>query len=755
LFRQRLFTILLGLALALAGAPAEVLAVHGDLLVRDIVFEGNRKVDTATIRARIKTRPGRALSMPRIREDIATLYAIGYFDDVRVDIEPWQGGVRLYFVLREKPTIVKVEYAGNKELDLEKIREKVSVSPGSMADVRLIDDSVAKIRDLYQSEGYWDVRVFPILRILSENRAALTFQIVEGEKVRVTAIRFRGNRHFPDDDLRDVMETGTKGFFSFLTDSGKYVKDLLRQDMERIKSFYHNEGFIEARVGEPELIVSDDRKTMEVVLTVEEGQRYDVGRIRVSGPEKVPPGDIRALIRTEEGGVFRSDVLRADTLRITEHYANLGYAFAEVAPRLDVRREERKVNIEFRVRENRIVRVGRIRILGNTRTRDKVIRREIRLNEGDVYRPSALRRSYERINNLKYFETVEIVPRPRPAENRMDLDIKVKEQSTGNLTIGGGYSSVDGLLATVDITEGNLMGRGQTLKLSAEKSDRNLEYSLSFREPWLLDRPVSLTATIYNQEREYFEYTKRSKGGGLTVGRSFAEYYSASLGYSYEIADVSDVSETASDLIRQQEGEADTSKVTLGLTRDSRDNVLYPRRGSRNALSTSLAGLFLGDNRFYKVVYDSSWHWPLFRSSAFGIRGRIGWAEGLFGETLPVYERFYVGGIFSVRGYSWGDAGPKDENGENIGGNKELIFNVEYTTPIVEAARLYGVVFYDAGSALNDDENYSLNALRQSVGAGFRWLSPVGPIRLEWGMKLDPEEGESKSRWDFTFGTFF
>ena len=725
-------------------------------IVKAIDVEGNNKIGSISIKSKLITKIDAPLSIESIRQDIRSLYKIGYFDDVRVDIEQQdEGEVRLYFVVVEKPSLTKVEFAGNKKLSEEKIKEHVMLSPGSMADSRLIDDNAEKIRALYETEGYWEALVVPVLRIISENEAVVTFQITEGEKVKVNSLKLEGNETLTDVEILDVMATKSAGLFSFITDSGKYVREVMHIDLERIKNLYHNNGYIAVQVAEPVIEMSQDRKSMDITIKINEGEKFYIGNLSISGVEKLSLLWVKSMVRTRSGEVFRADVLRSDILSVTDYYSNKGYAFADVVPDLNILQEERTVNIVINIEENSLVHVGRLNILGNTVTRDKVIRREIRLDEGDVYIPRLLKRSYNRINNLNFFDTVEIKPKPRPDKGLMDLNVEVEERSTGSMTMGGGYSSIDGLLATVEVVEGNLFGRGNTLKLKAEKSGRTTSYSLSFREPWLFDKPISVNTSIYDQKREYFEYSKRAKGVGLTVGKDLSEYIRGSIGYSFENVDIMDVSKDASIIIKDQEGSKDTSKVTLSLVRDSRDNYLYPRKGNRNSISTAFAGLG-GDNAFYKAVLDSSWHFPLFKDSAFAVRGRVGYAEGIFEEELPMYERFYVGGIYTVRGHEYGYAGPLDPvTGEPLGGNKELIFNVEYTIPLVSSARLYGVAFYDAGTAFDDDEDISLNKLRQGGGFGFRWISPIGPLRLEWGKNLDQKDGESDSRWEFTFGTFF
>ncbi len=747
---------------AMAWGAQETLAISGGIegepVVKSIKVEGNKKIDTQSIKAKLSTKVGEPLSMETVRQDIRTLYEIGYFDDVRVDVDQSpEGGVILYFVLVEKPSLTKVEFAGNKELSEEKIKEHVLLSPGAMADSRLIDDNAEKIRLFYETEGYWQVSVFPILRIISKDEATVTFQIDEGEKVKVKKITFEGNKALSESEILAVMETKPAGLLSFITGSGKYVREAMRNDLERIKNLYHNNGYIAVKVAEPVIDLSDDLKSMEISISINEGDLFYTGTVSVTGPEKIQRSKIEELIKLKSGDIFRGNLLRSDIIAITDYYSDRGYAFADVVPDLNVLQEEKIVNIVINIAENSLVRVGKLNILGNEVTRDKVIRREVRLNEGDIYLPRLLRRSYERINNLNYFNTVELVPKPRPEEGLMDLDIKVDERSTGSMTMGGGYSSIDGLLATVEIVEGNLFGRGYTLKLKGEKSGRTNSYSLSFKEPWLNDKPISLNTSIYDQQRYYFDYSRRAKGFGVTVGKELSEYVRGSIGYNLESVDIIDVSEDASIIIKQQGewGKRTTSKVSLSLLRDSRDNYLYPRKGSRNSISVAFAGVG-GENAFYRTVLDSSLHFPLFKNSAFSIRSRLGLAEGLFGEELPLYERFYVGGVYTVRGLDYGAAGPLDkETGEEFGGNKELIFNVEYTTPLVLSAQLYGVIFYDIGAGFDDNENIAWDGLRHGAGFGFRWISPIGPLRLEWGKNLYRKGNEPGNRWEFTFGTFF
>jgi outer membrane protein insertion porin family len=437
---------------------------------------------------------------------------------------------------------------------------------------------------------------------------------------------------------------------------------------------------------------------------------------------------------------------------ISDLYSENGYALVSVAPDLSPDETSKTVAVTLNIDEGDKYRIGRIEISGNTKTRDKVIRREIRLAEGDTFDSSKLRRSYERINNLQFFDTVEMVPRPKYEDKTVDLDVKVKEKPTGFLSVGGGYSSVDGFIATMDLTQGNLFGKGQFIKVKGELGGKSSFYEISFKDPYFLDTSYALSTGIYRTTREYIEYDKKANGFFLGLGKSLSEYWKADVSYNLEKATIYNVDEDASPIIKDQEGTKTTSSITPTIVRDSRDNYLDPSKGSRNSATFTFAGLG-GNNAFIKGLLDSAWYFPL-GETTFMFRGRLGYAKGIFGKTLPLYERFYVGGLYTLRGIGFGEAGPKDKaTGEAIGGTEELIFNAEYIFPIYPEMKLKGVAFVDVGNAYEDFHKFG--SLRYTTGLGFRWISPMGPIRLEWGYNINKEKGESSSKFEFAFGTFF
>jgi outer membrane protein insertion porin family len=721
-------------------------------LINSLAIKGLKRVDETAIKSRITQKPGEPISQEKTNEDIKNIFRMGYFDDVRAEIEPFEGGIRLIYVVTEKPTIIRIELQGNEEFDDAKLREKLTITTGAIADTVLIQENANKLRAFYEEEGYWLSRIVPVIRTIGPDDVGLTYQITEGPKIKIKRIRFEGNKAISSGKIKGAIETREWWLFSFITSSGYYQKERMESDIERIKELYFNNGYIKIAVGEPQIKLSEKNKQMEITILISEGEQYGVSSIELSGNKVFEQDAIRQRIKMTTGKPFSKATLRRDIFSISDLYSENGYALITVTPDLVPDENTRTVRVVLKIDEGRKYNIGRIEIAGNTKTRDKVIRREVRLDEGDVFNSALIKRSYERINNLNYFEAVELVPKPRIEENLVDIDIKVNERPTGFFSIGGGYSSIEKFIAMAELTQGNLFGRGQYVKLRGEFGGRTTYYDLTFRDPWLLDKPISFSTNIYKITKEYIEYSKKATGFGISFGRRFSEYVWADIAYNFEDAEIYDISDDASSLIKDQKGKRTTSSVTPSVTRDSRDNYLDPSRGSRNSLYVTYAGLG-GTNNFFKGGVDSAWYLPI-GSTAAMLRGRFGYAAGIGGKELPLYERFYVGGIYTVRGLGYGEAGPRDKDTDDwIGGTEELIFNAEYIFPLISDIRLKGVVFFDAGNAYEDFENFG--DLRYTTGVGLRWISPIGPIRIEWGYNLDRKPGENQSRFEFAFGSFF
>ncbi len=723
-------------------------------LIKSVEIRGNKKIEIETIQAKIKSAVGSPFSQETVQKDIKSLFSLGYFDDIKTEIEPFEGGIKLIFALKEKPTVTSVDFQGNKELEADKLKEKITITAGAIANFSLIMDNVEKIVSFYQSEGYRLVSVIPVIRNVSDDSVALTFQIDEGKKVKIKEIKIEGNRAVTSKEIKKAMETKERWLFSFITGSGIYKEEEIRTDIERIRELYHSKGYIYAVISEPVITLSLDKKDLYIKISISEGEQYKVGGISFNGNKIFSSAELFKQIKTSPGKIFNRTLLRNDIDALLNLYMEKGYARADVDPQMDVNTGQKLVNITFSIAEGEIFRVGRIDITGNQKTRDKVIRREMRLDEGDIFNNKLLKRSYQRITNLNYFESIDLSPKLRTEEKLVDIDVKVKEKLTGMLTVGGGYSSVDKFMVMGEISQSNLFGKGLTLRLKADLSSRRTNYNLSITDPWFMDRPISASFSVYNEIFKYPDYSKKSTGTSIGFGKELSEYVGGKIIYNLEKVNIADVATDASSLIKEQEGTKTTSSISPSVWKDTRDNFLDPTTGSKNALYATFAGIG-GDNYFVTTSIDSLWYFPVIWDTTFSLRGRFGYASGFAGKKLPLYERFYVGGINTVRGLGFGEAGPKNEEGELIGGNKELIFNAEYIFPIEKNIKLKGVLFFDAGNAFDNNETVSITSLRTTTGLGVRWMSPFGPIRLEWGFNLSPKAGESKNKVEFALGGLF
>ena len=758
-----------------------------------IEVQGNRRIETATVLAKIKTKEGDSFSPARIKEDIKTLYQLGHFEDVQIKTEGFENGLKVIFSVKEKPLIREISFEGNSELTTETLKEGLTLLPRTAFNMQLVQENAEKIRLKYQDEGYYNAIIVPVINELRSGDRNVVYYIEEGDKVRLVEVVITGNKALSADEIKSALKNQEHWFFSFLGKSGTLRTEDLKEDLETIQNLYYNNGYIQVQVDEPvikprtetrreRIWLSDQERYVygkmttytypdELVLTinVREGEQFTTGSITFKGNVLLTDSELEKELKLKTGDIFSRDVLRQDVASIMDRYDGLARPFANVVPLFNIDQERKTVAISIEIQEGGEVHIGRINISGNSKTRDKVIRREMRLNEGDIYSKKALKRSYERINNLNFFETVDVVPERRLQEPVMDLNVKVKEKMTGTLSVGGGYSSVDKLVGIAEVTQGNLGGRGQLLKFKTQWGGKSRIFTVSFMEPYLFDEPIWGRVDVYRQMQTYDGYRLYSDGGALGAGKSFDEYLSASLRYSLDQSVAKDITAVGLPYVLQQQlthyGTAvTTSSLTASITRDSRDFYLDPKTGSRNALFVEYAGGPLGgDPEFLKSVADSAWYYPVFWDTVFMARGRIGMVGSLNDKPVPIGERFFVGGSGTVRGFRYGTAGPVDPLGNRVGGNKELIFNLEYNFPLVPAARLKGLIFYDMGRAFDDGTSgkstepnrISFSDLKQSYGWGFWWLSPLGPLRFEWGYIINRRPEDQASQFEFNIGTLF
>jgi outer membrane protein insertion porin family len=740
-------------------------ALSASSLVQEVSVKGNRRSDTDAILQNIETRKGERLDPATVSSDIKAIYGMGFFEDVQVDTTESPAGRRVVFVVKEKPAIRNIKFSGNSTITEEKIKEAIDLKPYTIIQEKTLQENVEKIKALYAEKGYSGMDVVASVEPVSEQAADVTFEITEGEKVRIKTIEFLGNEAFSDKELEDLMETSEKKspwipswrtiVALFKGDAAVLKWDALERDLGRISAYYHNQGYVDAKVGHPDVRRQD--AWLFISIPVEEGDRYGVGNVDIEEDLFKDKQALLAKLQTPNQEVFNQEMLRQDILKLTDLYADEGYAYADVTPKITKDPAEKLVNIVLSVNRGPKVTFDRIEIVGNTRTRDKVIRRELRVNELEPFSASGLRKSRQRLGRLGYFEDINMAPTKGGDEDRMNLEVQVKERPTGTFSIGAGYSSVDKLILMGEISQRNLLGRGQILNFRGIIGSTTNRYSMSFTEPYFRDTNVSLGFELYNWEREYDDYTKESTGGAVNAGYPLTDDLSLFMSTRMDNTVLSDVSEYASSIIKDSEDITSTRAVSVGLNYDTRDDFYFPTTGWQNTVSVEYAGGPLGgDSAYVKLQGVAGYYYPIWKQLIGHARGGLGYVtEGSDGK-LPVYERFFLGGIDSIRGYKYGRVSPIDpETGDRVGGNYMGYLQLESIFPLVKDMGLNGVCFLDMGNVWDDESKYDVSNLRKSVGLGVRWLSPMGPLRIEWGYNIDTEPGDDSSNWEFRMGGTF
>jgi outer membrane protein insertion porin family len=723
---------------------------------------GARKVEEATVRFKLKSRVGDAYSPEVVREDIKALYSLGYFEDIVVQADIFEGGLKLTFVLSEKPTILSIRIVGNRKLSTDKIRGKIDLVEGAIIPPGALAKNAEKVRLFYEEEGYYQAQVEGQEERISSQEVGITFNIVEGDKFDVGEIRIVGNRALKEKDIKSKLQTSELFLFFF---GGTLKREELRRDLDRIRAYYLDNGFLDVAVEEPEIQLDTQRKKLRIIIQVEEGPQYRIRGLGIKGNSLFSEAQIRGLLKSRPGGIFSREALQADVVAVTDRYAERGYLFADVAPVTDVQRAETTVDVALEITEGRQAYINRIEITGNARTRDKVIRRDLLLVEGDVFNSALLQASRRNLQNMGYFEDVKLDTKRAAAEDRVDLTVDVKEKPTGAFTIGGGFSSVDGAIGVASISQNNLFGFGKAASINVQIGQNANRGNAVYTDPHFLDTNFLVEPRIYafntaNQE-DILGYNQANEGASLTVGHLLYWQIYGTTTYTYERVRIKDVQSGAPDIVVQQAaesgGESRTSSLTFTLTRDSRDSPAQPSRGLLARVSFQYAGGFLdAQNNFTKSNLDLSQYFPIWWKFVGHIRGSIAYGDS-YGDTpnLPVQERFYLGGTNTIRGFRNFTIGPKDPvTGGNRGGNKAFFINNEILFPIYEPLRMRGLVFVDLGNAFDEGTPFQWS-VKRSAGVGIRFISPLGAISLDWGFNLAKQSGERLQVIHFSAGRSF
>ena len=736
----------------LAQLRADILIrIASDERIVRVEFKGNRKIEASAINQALKSAPGSILTDADLSADIKAIFKMGYFDDVTAEVTDVAEGKAITFVVVEKPMITEIRIQGNKALKKDDIEGAMSVRNRQTVNPEKLKTDMEKIKALYDGKGFYNAEIRYTIEKAGERDVQIIVSIVENEKLFIRGISFEGNRTFTTKELKNMMTTNEWGIFHFFTDSGLLKKDQLKQDVGKLNAFYLNNGFINAQIGEP--VITYDRDGIRIKIPVSEGKQFRVGKVAITGDELTTPrADLLAKLQIRKKDFYDREAIMKDMDTLTQACNDEGYASADVVPRTEPQEKTQTVDVTYEINKAKLVYFNRINIIGNNKTRDNVIRRQLSVVEGDLYSRTKLKDSYMALNQLHYFEEIDFQSEKGPDETLTDVNIHVKEKPTGMFSIGAGYSALDHAMVSAQVSQQNLFGRGQTLSLKASVGSSSTLYDISFTEPWLFDMPLWSKFDLWNLYREYDSYNLDSKGFGATFGYPLYRYVTGYVGYRLSLDNVKDVLNTASYYIKKQAGDTTSSGVTVTLIRDSTDDPIFPSTGSKNSASVEYTGgPLLGDVSYTRYGAASSWFFPLPLDTVVGVRGRIGYMQPNEGKEVPIFERYYLGGINSLRGLR--DVGPIDPaTGDVIGGLTMLNFNVDYIFPLIKNAGMKGVLFFDTGNSW--ESGYHLGDMRRTAGIGIRWYSPIGPLRLEWGYVLDRNENESSNRWEFTIGMF-
>ncbi len=742
--------------------PATPAQAFDPFEVRDIRVEGIQRTEAGTVFTYLPIKVGDTVDEERASAAVKALFATGFFKDVRLEAE----GSVLVVVVEERPAVAQIDISGAKEFPADKLKEalrNIGLAESRIFDRALLERAEQELKSQYISRGKYGVEITTTTTPLERNRVAINFSIVEGRVAKIRQIHFVGNEVFSDSELADEFVLRTPGLMTWYSKNDQYSKPKLQADLESLRSFYLNQGYLEFSIDSTQVSISPDKQDIFITVNVTEGKKYTVTDIRLAGDLIVPEEELRAMIKLNKGDIFSREKLTETTKLISDRLGNEGYAFAAVNAVPEINRETSEVAFTLYVDPGRRVYVRRINISGNTNTRDEVIRRELRQLESAWYSTSKLNRSRQRIDKLGFFSDVQIdTPAVQGVSDQVDVDVKVTERATGNLTLGVGYSTAERVILSAGIAQQNIFGTGNALSFQVNTGSINQTYALSYTNPYFTDDGVSRGFDLYKRDTDVSSlsissYNTSTLGAGVRFGVPVTEYDTINYGLAYEQTSIGLLPDTPQRFVNfvNEFGETtDTYLGTLGWSRDQRDSVIYTTKGRLQRISGE-AGLPGGDLTFYRLTYQHQWYYPLTEDLTLLLNGQVGYAEGYSGKPLPFYKNFYAGGVNSVRGYRTASIGPKDENGDSLGGSRQIIGNFEVLFPFPGLDKDRSVrlsAFVDTGYV---GEKYEFSELRYSAGIAFSWYSPVGPLKLSFANALNDKPEDRTEKIQFTLGTVF
>ncbi len=732
--------------------------------IKAVEIKGNKAISTQTIMAKIKTRVGQLYYPQTSRDDIKRLYETGFFSDIILELEDVEDGVRVIFKVEERPVIEDLKVEGNKALSRATIMRKLKTKTGQYLNLAVLKDDLASIKSEYERIGMPDISVeHRIDTDEATNKAKITISVLEGKRVKILRVYVDGNLHFSNRKIISLIKTRAASILN----PGYFKEEQFDEDLERIKAFYLKNGYLDVKV---EYRMDYDAKGyIHLRILVDEGKQYTVGSITIKGNEEFSQEDVYSSLKTcLSDNVFTYDALREDVINIQGFYFGKGYIFVQIKETASVDPASGKVDISYNIVENEIAYVDRIEIRGNVKTRDKVIRRELRIKPGERFDGDKLKRSKERLYNLGFFEEINYDTEPGTEPNQRNLVVDVKEAKTGSISFGGGYSSIDQFVGFLEIEQKNFdwrnwqtfTGAGQNLRVRGEMGSLRQNFELSFTEPWMFDHPVSFGFDVYKRTHDKeadvgYGYVEKRTGGDLRLGKGFSEYIRGGATYRLEEVDISDVEDTATNDLKSELGKNTISSLELSLTRDTTDNVFNPTRGLVLSGSYEVAGGLLGgDKDFNKFFGLATQYFPLFSKSVLQLQARVGIAQPFNDQsTVPIYERFYAGGANTIRGYEERSVGPIDSvTSDPLGGEALFVANAEVSIPLVEFIK--GAVFIDTGNVWAKASDFwqgGIGGFKTGVGFGVRIKTPIGPLKLDYGIPLNKQPGKEDREGRFHF----
>lgn len=735
------------------------------LTIIDVQVRGNQIVSTNTILSKVRSQKGQPILQEIINEDLKRLYGTGYFQDVKMDVEEISDkGYQLVISVEEKPIVRSVVFEGATVFKEDKLRKELKVIEGQILDRKVIKQGAEGIKKLYSNKGFKFIEIQPDVTVNEATKeATVIIKIIEGEKYKIKEIRFEGLTAFKPKKIRKLMKTKKQKWYN----SGVFKEVNFQEDLERIQFFFQQEGYLDFKV-EPKFDYDKSNKKIIITLLMDEGSHYVTGEVQIQGNKLFPESEIWQSLEMLPGLTYSQYYLSKDLEKIKDYYSERGYMDARIIPQVKLNKDSGKVDVTYDIEEGDLYFVEKVLVRGNTKTKDIVIRRELRIRPGDKFDGEKIRKSKQRLENLGFFDDITYDTEPSAAgSNRKDLIFRVKEKRTGELSFGGGVSSIERLVGFAEISQRNFdllnwprfTGAGQSLSLRARIGSETKDYSINFVEPYLLNRPISLGIDLYNSDRNLrnTDYDESRLGAAVTLSKLFKDIFRVGGGYTLERVKLDDLSEDAPESVRQFAGKNWLSKLRSFTSYDTRDNVFNPTKGLLLSLSADLVGSFLGGDQDYYVLQTSATkYFTVFKKHQIELGARVGTSQE-FGDSpsVPVFDRFFAGGLGTVRGYDYRRVGPI-EAGDAVGGQTILVANAEYTFPFPYVEFIRGAAFIDAGHVNPDAYKITFGDIAVSVGPGVKIKTPFGAVALYYGYPIfNKDEDDRNGRFEFSLGRGF